>query len=108
MEKVLASTDHTMKDDFLKHVDKIISTINPAILHDGSNAADALPPKTNLHICNQSYAEIEDFSQDLTDLVATCQQHTRCSAAYCLRTVLGSYFQEVIYYLLLVTYFGGV
>ena len=63
-----------------------MSSIIPAILHDGSNAADAPPPKTNPHICNQSYAEIEDFSQDVASLVATCQQHTRCSTAYCLRT----------------------
>ena len=43
-------------------------------------------PKTHPHICNQPYADIEDFDQDLVDLVATCQRHTRCSAAYCLRT----------------------
>ena len=32
------------------------------------------------------YGEIQDFDTDLADLVATCQRHTRCSAAYCLRT----------------------
>ena len=51
-----------------------------------SNADNAPPPKTNPRICNRPYAEVEDFDQDLTDLVATCQRHTRCSAAYCLRT----------------------
>ena len=30
-----------------------------------------------------------DFDQDLADLVATCQRHTRCSAAYCLRSKNG-------------------
>ena len=29
---------------------------------------------------------VEDFDQDLADLIATCQRHTRCSASYCLRT----------------------
>ena len=29
------------------------------------------------------------FDQDLADLVATCQRHTRCSPAYCLRTKNG-------------------
>ena len=32
------------------------------------------------------YGDIQDFDQDLTDLIATCQRHTRCSVAYCLRT----------------------
>ena len=32
------------------------------------------------------YQDVEDFGQDLADLIATCQRHTRCSAAYCLRT----------------------
>ena len=35
------------------------------------------------------YAEVEDIQQDLVDLIATCQRHTRCSAAYCLRTSPG-------------------
>ena len=30
-----------------------------------------------------------DHHQDLSDLIATCQRHTRCSAAYCLRTSHG-------------------
>ena len=35
------------------------------------------------------YGDIQDFDEDLADLVATCQRHTRCSAAYCLRTKHG-------------------
>ena len=76
----------TAKENFICYVDKIISTVNPAVLPDGSNVDDAPAPKTHPHICNQPYADIEDFDQDLVDLVATCQRHTRCSAAYCLRT----------------------
>ena len=46
----------------------------------------APPPKTDPHICNKPYAEVEDLQQDLSYLVATYQHHTRCSPAYCLRT----------------------
>lgn len=50
------------------------------------NIDDAPHPKTDPHICNKVYGDIQDFDEDLADLVATCQRHTRCSAAYCLRT----------------------
>ena len=92
VEEILASSedgDDTAKEELIRHVDSIVTTLNPAILPDGSNADDAPPPKTNPHICNQPYSEIEDFNQDLIDLIATCQRHTRCSAAYCLRTQNG-------------------
>ena len=92
VEEMLASSedgDDTAKEELIRHVDSIVTTLNPAILPDGSNADDAPPPKTNPHICNQPYSEIEDFNQDLIDLIATCQRHTRCSAAYCLRTQNG-------------------
>jgi len=32
---------------------------------------------------------IDNHQQDLSDLIATCQRHTRCSPAYCLRTKNG-------------------
>ena len=41
------------------------------------------------HSCNKPYSEVEDFSMDLVDLIATCQRHTQCSAAYCLRKKKG-------------------
>ena len=41
---------------------------------------------TDTHICNKAYSDVTDFHQDLSELVATCQHHTRCSEAYCLRT----------------------
>ena len=37
-------------------------------------------------IRNQAYTEVENYEQDLANLIATCQRHTHCSAAYCLRT----------------------
>ena len=92
VEDVMASSGSSTdigRWPLIQHVDKIVCTVNPAILLDGSSADNAPPPKTNPHICNRSYAEVEDFDQDLTDLTATCQRHTRCSAAHCLRTSNG-------------------
>ena len=68
----------------------MVSTMNPAIAMDGSNPETAPPPKTKpQHACNKPYSEVEDFSIYLVDLIATCQHHTRCSAAYCLRKKKG-------------------
>ena len=86
VEQIVADGTDTAKEELIRYVDKIVTTLNPTILPDGSNADDAPTPKTSPHICNKPYEKIEDFNQDLTDLVATCQRHTRCSAAYCLRT----------------------
>ena len=80
------STCCTPEEEFLQFVDRTVSTVNPAVLPDGSNVADAPLPKTSPHICNKPYSEVVDYRQDLNDLIATCQRHTRCSAAYCLRT----------------------
>ena len=86
MEQIVADGTDTAKEELIRYVDKIVTTLNPAILPDESNADETPPPKTNPHICNQPYAGIQDFNRDLTDLIATCQRHTWCSAAYCLRT----------------------
>ena len=86
VENVLASAVEGSMEELLRYVDKTVTTINPAVLPDGSNVAYAPPPKTQPHVCNKPYSEVEDFQQDLSDLVNTCQRHTRCSAAYCLRT----------------------
>ena len=93
MEQLLSSPDivsDTFKEEITKYADSIVSTCcNPAVLPDGTNISDAPAPKSNSHICNTRYGDIHDFDQDLADLVATCQRHTRCSAAYCLRTQNG-------------------
>ena len=88
VEQLLSSPDttDTVKAEITRYADGIVSTCNPAVLPDGSNVDDAPAPKTDPHVCNQVYGEIQDFDTDLADLVATCQRHTRCSAAYCLRT----------------------
>ena len=90
VEKVLSSAveDPSIVQDLIRYIDKTVTTMNPAaaVLPDGSNVSDAPLPKTNPHICNKPYSEVEDHHQDLNDLIATCQRHTHCSAAYCLRT----------------------
>lgn len=86
VEEVLAQHQDSSKEDLIHFIDTIVTTINPAAQPDGSNVDNAPAPKTNPHICNQTYADVHDFNQDLADLIATCQRHTRCSAAYCLRT----------------------
>ena len=89
VEQLLSSPDSVpdaVKEEITKHADSLVSTINPAVLPDRSNIDIAPAPKTDPHICNKMYQDVEDFDQDLADLIATCQRHTRCSAAYCLRT----------------------
>ena len=61
MEQILASSEEDAdraKEELIHHVDSIVSTLNLAVLPDGSNADDAPPPKTNPHICNQPYSGI--------------------------------------------------
>ena len=86
MEQLLDDSSETLKEEIIKHA---VQLVNPAVLPDGSNISDAPAPKTNPHICNAAYEDIRDLDEDLADLVATCQRHTRCSAAYCLRTKHG-------------------
>jgi len=85
VEQILDSSDANSHAALIQHVDRIVSTLNPAVLPDGSNIDQAPLPKTHPHICNKPYSEVEDFDQDLADLIATCQRHTLCSASYCLR-----------------------
>ena len=89
VEQLLSSPDtvpDTVKEDITKYADQLLTTINPAVLPDGSNIDEAPTPKTDPHVCNQAYGDVQDHNKDLADLVGTCQRHTRCSAAYCLRT----------------------
>ena len=89
VEQLLSSPENVpapLKEEITKYADGLVSTINPAVLPDGSNIDEAPAPKIDPHVCNQLYEDVQDFDKDLADLVATCQRHTRCSAAYCLRT----------------------
>ena len=94
VENLLATDDDSdhiaAVEDITSYADDVVSTMNPAIAMDGSNPETAPPPKTKpQHSCNKPYSEVQDFSMDLVDLIATCQRHTRCSAAYCLRKKKG-------------------
>ena len=72
-------------ENVTSYADSIVSTINPAISMDGSNAENTPLPQTKPHVCNKPYSEVEDIKMDLIELIATCQRHTRCSPAYCLK-----------------------
>ena len=67
------------------YIDSIISTTNPAVARDGNDISNAPQPQVNPHVCNKPYSAVQDLQQDLIELVATCQRHTRCSPSYCLR-----------------------
>lgn len=82
-------TSEGAQQEIINYVDKLVSTINPGVQPDGSDVANAPQAKGDPHICSIPYSQIEDFQQDLIDLVATCQRHTRCSTAYCLRNKNG-------------------
>ena len=86
VEQLGNGASETFKEEIIKHADLLVSTTNPAVFPDGSNIVDPPTPKVHPHICNKAYGDIQDLDQDLADLVATCQRHTRCSASYCLRT----------------------
>ena len=92
VEHILASSgthNITDREQLIRYIDSIVSTCNPAVLPDGTNLDDAPTPRTNPHVCGKRYTEIQDYKQDLNDLVATCQRHTRCSTNYCLRNIQG-------------------
>lgn len=73
----------------VQHVNSVVTTINPAVLPDESNISEVPLAQVDPHICNKAYKDVADFDDDLAQLVATCQRHTRCSPAYCLRETNG-------------------
>ena len=88
VEQILTLSDESsasQKEELIKFIDSMVSTTNPAVLLDGSNLDNAPPPRVHPHICSKSYTEVEDYQQDLIDLISTCQRHTRCSTSYYLR-----------------------
>ena len=89
VKEIVEQGDKVAKHELIEFIDKLVCTQNPAVLPDGSNLESAPLAKLDPHVCSQSYPQIEDHNSDLTDLVATCQRHTRCSTSYCLRTKQG-------------------
>ena len=69
-------------------MDNIVSTVNPAVLEDGSNVSDAPLPQTDPHVYKKPFASVDNYEQELEELIATCQRHTR-SPSYCLKTKNG-------------------
>ena len=93
-EKLMSCDDSSqlldVVDEGIAYVVELVSTVNPGIPADGNNVQNDVPkPKTKLHVCNKYYGEITDLDMDLVDLIATCQRHTRCSTAYCLKKKKG-------------------
>lgn len=88
VEQLLKATDNiqSVKQDIIQYANQVVTIINPAVAPDGSNVDDAPQPVTQPHICNKSYLDIANRDEDLSQLIATCQRHTRCSEAYCLHT----------------------
>ena len=93
VQHLLAAEDYSDliggMENVTSYADRIVSTINPAISIDGSNAENAPLPQTKPHVCNKPYSEVEDIKMDLIELIATCQRHTRRSPAYCLKKKKG-------------------
>ena len=93
VQQLLAAEDYadllTGVEDIVSYADSIVSTINPAISIDGSNAENAPRAQTKPHVCNKPYANVKDINMDLVEMIATCQRHTRCSPAYCLKKKKG-------------------
>lgn len=82
-----STTSEAEKDEALRYINSLVTTINPAILADGSNLHEASRP----HVCNKPYTSVADYKQDLNQLIATGQRHTSCSTAYCLRIKHGKW-----------------
>lgn len=82
VQKLLASPDDmdlvAVVEEITSYADTIVSTMNPGISPDGSDAEHAPAALTKPHVCNKPYGEIEDLNMDLLELIATCQRHTRC------------------------------
>ena len=85
MEQVFASgtADTVTTSNIIQYIDSVVCTSNHA-MQPGS-VDTSCPPQTNPHVCNKAFSQVKDYEQDLAELIATCQRHTRCSPAYCLR-----------------------
>ena len=55
VEQLLQGDSDGLKEDIIQQAGQLVSTVNPAVLPDGSNLADAPLPKVDPHICNKVY-----------------------------------------------------
>ena len=88
VEQLLKSTDNSesVKEEIIQYANKVVTTIDPAVAPNGSDVDNAPLPVIQLHICNKLYLDVGDRHEDLSQRIATCRRHTRCSEAYCLQT----------------------
>uniref|UniRef100_A0A1X7SY52 Uncharacterized protein n=1 Tax=Amphimedon queenslandica TaxID=400682 RepID=A0A1X7SY52_AMPQE len=92
VENLLTSSPdlvESTKQEIIEYTDKTISAINSALLPDGSYVTDSPPAKVDPHISKKSFSQVSDFEENLIDVIATCQSHTRCLESHCLRTRYG-------------------
>ena len=61
VEKLTTAKDDADFLDAVEDADKLVSTMNPAISPDESDAGNAPLPKTKPHVCNDAYSEVEDL-----------------------------------------------
>ena len=57
LRNVSSATEDVDMQTFLEYVNRTVTTINPSVLPNGSNVAEASLPKTSPHICNKPYSE---------------------------------------------------
>ena len=86
IENIMETSILTSQQLLIQYIDRTVSTTNPSVSHDSSNISEAQPPQLTPDVCNQPYLQVEDYQQELNDLIAACQRHT---GSYCLRTVNG-------------------
>ena len=81
------NADTVTTNNIIQYIDSVVTTSNHAM--QSGSVDPSCPPQTNPHVCNKAFSQVTDYEQDLAELIATCQRHTRCSPAYCLRTKNG-------------------
>ena len=65
MEQLKDSATESLKEEIISHADQLVSTINPAVLPDGSNISNAPAAKVDPHICNRRYGDIHVCSDNM-------------------------------------------
>ena len=64
VEQFLHDDNDSLKEIIIQQADQLLSTVNPAVHTDGSNVADALPPKIDPHIWNKVYGDVNDLASN--------------------------------------------
>ena len=88
VENLLSSSPDLVESTKEKSLSMLTKSSLPSILLSFLMAAMSVMLHQQRLTCVSvtSFSQVTDFEEDLTDLIATCQRHTRCSESYCLRT----------------------